>query len=127
MRKPAAILFLIGLFGLPPAGSAFAQSPIGLYGQWSSSVFPGASGQIQLADIAVSGDGVFVGRVFFTGSPCAIWANFSGRLYGDTAVLSMYVGSCGLTEVTLHRVGNAAWSGSYRSAIPDAGMVQMVQ
>jgi hypothetical protein len=39
--------------------------------------------------------------VFFTGSPCAVWANFSGRLYGDTATLSMVVGPCGLSEVTL--------------------------
>jgi hypothetical protein len=124
MRKSAMILLAIaGIFG--SAATSRAQSPIGLYGSWSSARFPGSGGQIQLADIDVSPDGAFVSRVFFTGSPCAVWANFSGRLYGDTATLSMVVGPCGLNEVTLQRQG-PGWVGTYRSRYPDEGTVEMV-
>jgi hypothetical protein len=124
MRKSAMIVLVIaGIFGF--AATSPAQSPIGLYGSWSSARFPGSGGEIQLTDIDVSADGVFVGRVFFTGSPCAVWANFSGRLYGDTATLSMVVGPCGLSEVTLQRQG-AGWVGTYRSQYPDEGTVEMV-
>jgi hypothetical protein len=83
---------LVGICGFAAAGFAQSPSPIGLYGHWSSAHFPGAGGDIKLADIVVSADGAFVGRVFFTGSPCAVWGNFSGRLYGDTTMLSMIVG-----------------------------------
>src|SRR2546430_5407358 len=61
--------------------------------------------------------------VFFRGSPCAVWANWSGRLYGDTATMSMVVGPCGLREVTLQREG-PGWVGTYRSQYPDEGTVE---
>jgi hypothetical protein len=113
VRKSAVILLaIVGIFGF--AATSLAQSPIGLYGRWSSARSPGSGGEIQLTDIAASDDGAFVGRAFFTGSPRAVWANFSGRLYGDTASLSMVVGPCGLSEVTLQRQG-AGWVGTYRS------------
>jgi len=116
MRKPViALLVAAGMVGF--AGPSRAQSPIGLYGTWSSAMYPGSGGQVQLADIVVNAEGAFVGRVFFTGSPCAVWANFSGRVGGDTAMLSMYVGNCGLDEVTLHRQGNI-WVGTYGRNIP---------
>jgi hypothetical protein len=118
-------LTLAAVLGLAPAAVAQSPSPIGLYGHWSSARYPGAGGDLKLSDIAVSADGAFVGRVFFTGSPCAVWANFSGRIYGDTAVLSMYVGNCGLDEVTLHRQG-PGWTGTYRAQYPDEGTVEMV-
>jgi hypothetical protein len=38
---------------------------------------------------------------------------------------SMYVGACGLDEVTLHREGNI-WAGTYRAQHPDEGTVTMV-
>ena len=91
----------------------------------SITVLKGAGGQVQLKEIAVNAGGAFVGQVFFTGSPCAMWANFSGRIIGDTATLSMYVGNCGLDEVTLHRQGNI-WVGTYRAQYPDEGTVTMV-
>jgi hypothetical protein len=126
MRKTAiALLALAGIFGFAETGRA--QSPIGLYGHWSSARFPGAGGDVKLTDIVVNADGEFAGRVLFTGTPCAVWANFTGRLYGDTATLSMYVGNCGLDEVTLQRRGPGSWVGSYRSAYPDEGTVEMVQ
>jgi hypothetical protein len=126
MRK--ALLVLLAAMGIlgATAGASRAQSPIGLYGTWSSSRFPGAGGQIQLADIVVNSDGTFVGRVFFTGSPCAAWGNFSGRLYGNSATLSMVVGNCGLDEVMLQRQG-PGWVGTYRSQYPDEGTVVMTQ
>lgn len=124
MRKiTAALLVAACIFGA--AGTGRAQSPIGLYGSWSSARYPGAGGQVQLKDIVVNAAGVFVGQVFFTGSPCAMWANFSGRIVGDTATLSMYVGACGLDVVTLHRQG-AAWVGTYVAQYPDQGTVTMV-
>jgi hypothetical protein len=119
------VLALAGLCGL--AQPSRAQSPIGLYGHWSSARFPGTGGDVKLADIVVNASGAFVGRVFFTGTPCAVWANFSGRVEGDVATLSMYVGNCGLDEVTLRRSGPGNWVGTYRSAYPDAGTVEMVQ
>jgi len=124
MRKIIAGLMTIACI-LGGAGTGHAQSPIGLYGTWSSARYPGAGGQVQLKEIVVNAGGVFVGQVFFTGSPCAMWANFSGRIIGDTATLSMYVGSCGLDVVTLHRQG-AAWVGTYRAQYPDEGTVTMV-
>ena len=128
MRRTAvaALLALAALAGLAGSVRAQSPSPIGLYGHWSSARYPGAGGDIKLGDIATSADGAFVGRVFFTGSPCAVWANFSGRLYGDTAVLSMYVGNCGLDEVTLQRRGGG-WVGTYRAQYPDEGTVVMVE
>jgi hypothetical protein len=117
------MLALAGIVGF--AAASLAQSPIGLYGTWSSARYPGSGGQIQLRQIVVNAQGVFVGQVFFTGSPCAMWANFSGRVVGDTAMLSMYIGNCGLDEVTLHRQG-AIWVGSYRAQYPDEGTVTMV-
>ena len=124
MRK-----FIAGLLAtaciLGGAAASYAQSPIGLYGTWSSARYPGAGGQVQLKEIAVNAGGAFVGQVFFTGSPCAMWANFSGRIIGDTATLSMYVGNCGLDELTLHRQGNI-WVGTYRAQYPDEGTVTMV-
>jgi len=126
VRKTAiALLAFANIFAV--AATSRAQSPIGLYGHWSSARFPGSGGDIKLSDIVVSADGQFVGRVFFTGTPCAVWANFTGRLYGDTATLSMYVGNCGLDEVTLQRNGPGSWVGAYRSAYPDEGSVEMVQ
>jgi hypothetical protein len=124
MRKVlTAFLAAAGILGCAAPG--FAQSPIGLYGTWSSLRYPGSGGQVKLADIAVNAEGAFVGRVFFTGSPCAMWANFSGRSFGDTVTLSMYVGACGLDVVTLHREGNI-WVGTYRAQYPDEGTVTMV-
>jgi len=125
MRMAAVVLLaLAGICGGVAEGRAQSPSPIGLYGHWSSARFPGSGGEIKLADIVVNGEGVFVGQVFFTGSPCAVWANFSGRIYGDTAMLSMTVGNCGLDEVTLHRRG-PGWVGTYRSQYPDEGTVEM--
>jgi len=117
------VLAAAGIVGF--AATSRAQSPIGLYGTWASTLHPGAGGRIQLADIVINGAGVFVGQVMFSGSPCANWANFSGRIVGDTATLSMYVGNCGLDVVTLHREG-AVWVGTYRAQYPDAGTVTMV-
>jgi hypothetical protein len=122
-RIVTAVLALAGIAGF--AAASLAQSPIGLYGTWSSMRFPGSGGQVQLRQIVVNAEGVFVGQVFFTGSPCANWANFSGRIVGDTATLSMYVGACGLDVVTLHRQG-AIWVGTYRAQYPDEGTVTMV-
>lgn len=127
MRAILVILAVAGIFGVAPESRAQSPSPIGLYGHWSSARFPGAGGDIKLADIVVSADGAFVGQVFFTGSPCAVWANFSGRVYGDTATLSMYVGNCGLDEVTLQRRGPHSWVGTYRAQYPDEGTVEMVE
>jgi hypothetical protein len=110
----------------PPAPvPGAAQNPFGAFGQWSSTAHPGAGGLIRFADVTVSADGALAGRVVFTGSPCAVAALFSGRVYGETAVLSMYVGQCGLTQVTLQRSG-LGWSGTYRSQNPDSGVVQIV-
>ncbi len=122
-RILAALMAALSIFGF--AGASVAQSPIGLYGTWSSVRYPGSGGQIRLADIVANAQGVFVGQVMFSGSPCANWANFSGRVIGNTATLSMYVGNCGLDEVTLHRQGNI-WVGTYRAAYPDEGTVTMV-
>ena len=122
-RIVTALLALAGIAGF--AAASLAQSPIGLYGTWSSMRFPGSGGQVQLRQIVVNAEGAFVGQVFFTGSPCANWANFSGRIVGDTATLSMYVGACGLDVVTLHRQG-AIWVGTYRAQYPDEGTVTMV-
>jgi len=119
----AVFLVITGFFG--NAETSLAQSPIGLYGSWASSRYPGAGGQVQLREIVTNASGVFVGQVFFTGSPCAMWANFSGRVYGDTVVLSMYVGSCGLDVVTLHRSG-PGWVGTYRAQYLDEGTVTML-
>ena|ERR1700720_1521634 len=124
MRRIVTVLLAAAIiFGFAAAGRA--QSPIGLYGTWSSLRYPGSGGQVQLRQIVVNAGGEFVGQVFFTGSPCANWANFSGRIFGDTATLSMYVGNCGLDEVTLHRQG-AIWVGTYRAQYPDEGTVTMV-
>ena len=128
MRKSSILMLTLAgmlVFGWTTLSSSLAQSPIGLYGSWSSSQYPGSGGAIQLTDLSMSGD-VFEGRIFFTGSPCAVWAVFSGRLYGDTSLLSMQVGPCGLTEISLHRQGNQ-WIGTYRSAYPDVGVIQMRQ
>jgi hypothetical protein len=126
MRNIAiALLALAGVFGF--AAASRAQSPIGLYGHWSSARFPCTGGDIKLTDIVVNPDGEFAGRVLFTGTPCAVWANFTGRVNGDIATLSMYIGNCGLDEVTLQRRGPGNWIGSYRSAYPDEGTVEMVQ
>jgi hypothetical protein len=125
-RTFAVMLAATGLLALA-AGESRAQSPIGLYGSWSSSRFAGAGGQIQLSDIVTHPDGSFVGRVFFTGSPCATWGNFSGQVFGNTATLSMMVGNCGLDEVTLQRQGPGSWVGTYRSQFPDEGTVVMTQ
>jgi hypothetical protein len=126
MRKPAILILAVAALCWLGAAPGRAQAPpIGLYGTWTSTVHPGAGGQIKLTDLQVAGDGSMVGRIFFTGSPCAIWANFSGRSYGNAAQFSMIVGPCGLTTVMLQWQG-AAWIGSYTSQFPDAGMVQMV-
>ena len=102
-----------------------AQAPIGRYGTWSSSQYPGSGGQIQLTNIQIASDGTMQGRIFFTGSPCAQWADFGGRTYGNSAQFSMIVGPCGVTQVMLQWQGNA-WIGSYISQYPDSGMVQML-
>jgi hypothetical protein len=102
------------------------QSPFGSYGRWSSTAYPGAGGEVQLTDIALIPDGTMVGRIFFSGSRCAAWANFSGRVDGEAVVLSMYVGQCGLTVATLRHVATG-WAGTYRSQYPDAGVVQIAQ
>lgn len=125
MKKATLVLLgLIGIGGFAGASLAQGPSPIGLYGHWASARFPGAGGQIKLAAIAVNADGAFAGRVFFTGSPCAVWGDFTGRIIGDTAMLSMTVGNCGLDEVILHRQG-PGWVGTYRSQYPDEGTVEM--
>jgi len=93
---------------------------------WSSTAYPGAGGEIHLTEIAMIADGSMVGRILFSGSRCASWANFSGRVSGDSASLSMYVGQCGLTVATLKHVANG-WVGSYRSQYPDSGVVQLAQ
>ena len=119
MRKSAMLMLALAsmsAFGWTTASPSRAQSPIGMYGSWSSTQYAGSGGLIQLTDLSMSGD-VFEGRIFFTGSPCAVWAVFSGRLYGDTSLLSMQVGPCGLTEISLHRQGNQ-WIGTYRSGLP---------
>jgi hypothetical protein len=124
MRKAAIVLLAVaGIFG--GAGASLAQSPIGLYGQWSSGRYPGVGGQVHLDSVVTNAAGEFVGRVSFSGSPCAGWANFSGRSMGNTVVLSMFVGNCGPDEVTLHRQG-PGWVGTYRTN-QDIGSVEMVQ
>jgi len=111
----------------PPTPTASSvANPFGRSGRWSSTAYPGAGGEIQLTDIAMIADGSMVGRILFSGSRCASWANFSGRVSGDSASLSMYVGQCGLTVATLKHVANG-WVGSYRSQYPDSGVVQLAQ
>jgi hypothetical protein len=121
MRGIAAALLTLAAL----AGPAFAQSPIGLYGTWASSRIPGAGGQVHLDSVVTNSAGEFVGRVSFSGSPCADWGNFQGRVMGDTVTLSMYVGACGLDVVNLHRMGNT-WVGTYQTP-NDIGTVMMVQ
>ena len=124
MRKVATVLLAIaGVFG--GGAASLAQSPIGLYGTWSSGRYPGVGGQVHLDSVVTTAAGEFVGRVSFSGSPCADWANFSGRTMGDAVVLSMIVGNCGPDEVTLHRQG-PRWIGTYRTP-QDLGTVEMVQ
>jgi hypothetical protein len=123
MRRIVTGLFaLAGVVGF--AAASLAQSPIGLYGTWSSARYPGVGGQVHLDSVVVNAAGEFVGRVSFSGSPCADWANFSGRTMGDITTLSMIVGNCGLDEVTLRREGNI-WVGTYRTP-QDVGSVTMV-
>jgi hypothetical protein len=103
----------------------WAQAPMGLYGTWTSTMHPGAGGQIKMTDLQVGTDGGMAGRIFFTGSSCALWAVFSGHVEGNSAEFSMNVGPCGVTEVMLQWQGSA-WVGTYTSQYPDAGVVQMV-
>jgi|SRR5580698_8955007 hypothetical protein len=124
MRKILFLLLALVGFGLL-APASLAQSPIGLYGNWASSRYPGVGGQVHLDSVVTNAGGEFVGRVSFSGSPCAAWGNFQGRVVGDTVSLSMYVGVCGLDVVTLHRMGNT-WVGAYQTP-NDAGTVTMVQ
>ena len=86
-----------------PQGTPTHQNPFGSHGRWASTTSPGAGGEIYLTDIAMIPDGIMVGKVLFTGSPCASWTNFSGRLTGQSAVLSMNMGRCGLTIATLQQ------------------------
>ncbi len=124
MRKAATVLLAIAaVFG--GGAASLAQSPIGLYGTWSSGRYPGVGGQVHLDSVVTNAAGEFVGRVSFSGSPCADWANFSGRTMGDAVVLSMIVGNCGPDAVTLHRQGSR-WIGTYRTP-QDLGTVEMVQ
>jgi hypothetical protein len=124
MKKVATVLLAIAAVFSGGAAS-LAQSPIGLYGTWSSGRYPGVGGQVHLDSVVTNAAGEFVGRVSFSGSPCADWANFSGRTMGDTVVLSMIVGNCGPDAVTLHRQGSR-WIGTYRTP-QDLGTVEMVQ
>jgi hypothetical protein len=129
MRKSVMVLLVIAsmlIFGWTTLAPSQAQSPIGLYGSWTSTQYPGSGGAIQVTDLTVSGDGALAGRMFFTGSPCAVWAVFSGRIYGDLASLAMNVGQCGPVEISLGRQGNQ-WVGTYQSAYPDTGVIRMVQ
>jgi hypothetical protein len=121
-RMAIALLTVAGILGF--AAASQAQSPIGLYGTWASGRYPGVGGQVHLDSVVVNAAGEFVGRVSFSGSPCADWANFSGRTMGDTVTLSMTVGNCGPDEVTLHREG-PGWVGTYRT-LQDVGTVMMV-
>src|ERR1700693_2789940 len=124
MRKIViALLAVAGICVL--AATSPAQSPIGLYGTWASRRNPGVGGQAHPNSVATNSAGEFVGRVSFSGSPCADWGQFSGRVTGNIVTLSMYVGACGLDVVTLHREGNA-WVGTYQTP-NDAGTVMMVQ
>jgi len=124
MRKILAALLALTVMG-SLATASLAQSPIGLYGTWASSRFPGVGGQVHLDSVVTNAAGQFVGRVSFSGSPCADWANFSGRVMGDTVTLAMTIGACGPDEVELHRQGNV-WIGTYRT-LQDIGSVTMVQ
>ena len=129
MRKLVMPLLVIGsmlIFGWTTLAPCQAQSPIGLYGSWTSTQYPGSGGAIQVTDISASGDGAFTGRMFFTGSPCAVWAVFNGRMYGNSTSLAMNVGQCGPVEISLSRQGNQ-WVGTYRSAYPDTGVIRMAQ
>jgi hypothetical protein len=124
MRKIViALLAVAGICAL--AATSLAQSPIGLYGTWASGRYPGVGGQVHLDSVVTNSAGEFVGRVSFSGSPCADWGQFSGRVTGNIVTLSMYVGACGLDVVTLHRGGNA-WVGTYQTP-NDVGTVMMVQ
>jgi hypothetical protein len=123
MRR-IGVALLAGAFGAW-AGASLAQSPIGLYGTWSSGRFPGVGGQVHLDSVVGNANGEFAGRVSFSGSPCADWGNFQGQVMGDIVRLSMYVGACGLDVVTLHRMGNT-WVGTYETP-NDIGSVTMVQ
>jgi hypothetical protein len=129
MKNPATIvLAIVGLFvcALISTTPSRAQNPpVGRYGSWSSTMHPGAGGQIQLADLRVSNDGGMVGRIFFSGSVCGVWADFIGHAEGNSVTMSMTVGACGITQVAMQWQG-AAWVGTYTSLYPDAGVVQMV-
>ncbi len=128
MKKLAMLFLGIGsaaAFSWAGMPQVRAQAPIGRYGTWSSTQYPGAGGQIQLTDLQISNDGTMQGRVFFTGSPCAQWAVFTGRANGNSAQFSMNVGSCGVSQIQLQWQGNA-WTGTYVSQYPDAGIVQML-
>lgn len=127
MKKWAMLLLAVGsaaAFAWAGVPRAEAQAPLGRYGTWSSNQY-GSGGQIQLTNIQISSDGSMQGRIFFTGSPCALWADFSGRTYGNSAQFSMVVGPCGLTQVQLQWQGSA-WVGTYISQFPDNGTVQML-
>jgi hypothetical protein len=129
MKNPITILLTIaGLFVWVLIGTTpgLAQNlPVGRYGSWSSTMHPGAGGHIQLADLQVSNDGSMVGRIFFSGSICGVWADFIGHADGTSVMMSMTVGSCGITRVAMQWQGTA-WVGTYTSQYPDAGVVQML-
>jgi hypothetical protein len=129
MKNPATtLLATVGLFVCILIGTTPSRAqnpPVGHYGSWSSTMHPGAGGQIQLADLRVSGDGGMVGRIFFSGSICGVWADFIGHAEGKSVMMSMTVGACGITQVAMQWQGTA-WVGTYTSQYPDAGVVQMV-
>ena len=53
MRRIAAALLMLAALTAP----AFAQSPIGLYGTWASSRFPGVGGQVHLDSVVTNAAG----------------------------------------------------------------------
>jgi hypothetical protein len=102
----------------PPPTLALPQA-----GRWSSSRYM-AGGEIRLIDARVEANGSAIGQVIFAGSPCGTATTFLGRVNADAANLTMTIGRCGLTQVSIQRAG-AVWTGSYTSRFPDAGTIQM--
>lgn len=109
------------------ASPAIAPEPVlslPQLGRWSSGRFMLASGEIRLIDARVEPSGSAIGQVIFSGSPCGTATTFLGRVDSNSVNLTMTIGRCGLTQVSLQRAG-AGWVGSYTSQFPDAGTIQM--
>jgi hypothetical protein len=93
-------------------------------GRWSSSRYIMAGGEIRFIDWRIEPSGSVIGQVVFGGSSCGTATTFLGRVNADAAYLTMTMGQCGLTQVSLQRIGGV-WSGTYVSQFPDTGTINL--